>query len=130
VIAGRRAVPASAALYRRDPLFYTIAPLDTDVEQVVTGGRDAVDLGAVMKDLGARGYVEVMVEGGATLARALIEAGHVDRIVLYLAAKIGAGVGLGAFAGEFKTISDAIELSIVAVDRIGEDIRVEAKVGL
>jgi diaminohydroxyphosphoribosylaminopyrimidine deaminase/5-amino-6-(5-phosphoribosylamino)uracil reductase len=70
-----------------------------------------------------------MVEGGATLARALLDAEQVDRVVFYLAAKLGAGSGLGAFDGEFRTIGDAVPLTIVAVDRIGHDVRLEAKVG-
>jgi diaminohydroxyphosphoribosylaminopyrimidine deaminase/5-amino-6-(5-phosphoribosylamino)uracil reductase len=129
IIAGSRSLPTNAALYDRDPLVYTARPLDIPGEQVIAGEGKRVDLGDVLKDLGSRGYVDVMVEGGATLARALLDTGHVDRIVFYLAAKIGAGSGLAAFGGEFKTIGDAVPLTIMAVDRIGHDVRVEAKVG-
>lgn len=129
IIAGRRPLPAVAALYERDALIYTPKRVGINVEQVLVGAGAAVDLAAVLKDLGARGYVDVMVEGGATLARSLVDGRHVDRIVLYLAAKIGAGAGVAAFAGAFETIQDAVPLSILSVDRVGEDLRVEAKVG-
>lgn len=130
VVAGTRPLPATAAIYERDALIYTPRALEVDAEQVIVGHDGAVDLGAAIKDLGSRGYVDAMVEGGAKLGKALIDGGHVDRIVFYLAAKIGAGSGIAAFGGDFKTIGDAVSLSIIAVDRVGEDIRVEAKVGV
>lgn len=129
VIAGNRPLPSAAKVYQRDALVYATRSLDLPVEQVLAGVGDKVDLGTVIKDLGARGYVEVLVEGGASLAKALVVGGHVDRIVFYLAAKLGLGRGLGAFAGEFNTIADALPLEIVAVDRIGQDVRIETKVG-
>ncbi len=129
VIAGNRSLPTTARVYQRDALVYTTKPLDLPVEQVQAGSGDKVDLSAVVKDLGARGHVEVLVEGGASLAKALVVGGYVDRIVFYLAAKLGLGRGLGAFAGEFETIGNALPLEIVAVDQVGQDVRIETKVG-
>ena len=45
----------------------------------------AGDLGAVLDDLGGRGVLQVLVEGGATVAHAFHAAGLVDRYVVYLA---------------------------------------------
>jgi diaminohydroxyphosphoribosylaminopyrimidine deaminase/5-amino-6-(5-phosphoribosylamino)uracil reductase len=128
IIAGKRALPQTAKLYAGDPLVYAPQPLDLDLEHVVFAGGEGVDLGAAIKDLGARGYVDVMVEGGSKLANALIMGRHVDRIVLYLAAKLAGGLGVGLLAGEFATVADAIPLTVTSLGRVGPDIRVEAEV--
>lgn len=49
----------------------------------VSDGR--FDLAAVMAELGTRGINEVQVEAGATLAGALLRAGLVDELLLYVA---------------------------------------------
>src|SRR5690606_32434361 len=43
------------------------------------------DLGAILDDLGKRGVVQLLVEGGPTVAAAFHRAGLVDRYVVYLA---------------------------------------------
>ena len=117
-----------ANVLARDALIYTPQQLGTSNEQVVAGTGDTVDLAFAIKDLGGRGYVSALVEGGATLAAELIRGGHVDRIVLYLAAKLGLGRGLGAFAGRFATIAEAVDVEIREVSRVGPDLRVEVEV--
>ncbi|MCP3996162.1 MAG: bifunctional diaminohydroxyphosphoribosylaminopyrimidine deaminase/5-amino-6-(5-phosphoribosylamino)uracil reductase RibD [bacterium] len=129
VIAGTRPLDPAAAIFSRDPLVYTSRPLDLTAEQVVVAGSDHVDVEAVLDDLGTRGYVSALVEGGATLAGNLVRNGLVDRIVFYLAAKLGAGRGLGAFGGEFATIGEAVPVSIDEVTRVGDDLRVETWIG-
>ncbi len=129
IVAGSRPLPGDAALFSRDPLIYAPEPLATGGEQVVVGRGGRVDAGAMIADLGARGYVSALVEGGATLGAELVRGGHVDRIVFYLAAKLGLGRGLPAFAGEFRTITESVPLQIDAVDRIGSDLRIETRIG-
>lgn len=128
VIAGTRPLPGGAQVFARDALVYSVDPLPLQVEQVQVGDGTEVDLAAVIKDLGTRGYVSALVEGGATLAAGLLKAGHVDRIVFYLAAKLGVGQGLGAFSGQFTTISAALPVEIGAVTRLGSDLRIDAEV--
>jgi diaminohydroxyphosphoribosylaminopyrimidine deaminase/5-amino-6-(5-phosphoribosylamino)uracil reductase len=130
VVAGDRVLPDTAQIFVRNALVYTPHPLDLPAEQVVSGTAGRVDLGQMMKDLGARGYAAALVEGGATLATHLVRGGHVNRIVFYLAAKLGLGSGLGAFAGSFATIADAIPVEIVGVERVGDDVRIEVEVGV
>jgi len=48
-------------------------------------------LEAVLDDLGARGMIQVLVEGGAGVAHDLHAAGLVDRYVLYLAPALFGG---------------------------------------
>ena len=58
------------------------------------------DLGELLDQLGAKGHLQVLVEGGATVAHAFHDAGLVDRYVLYLApALFGGDDARGLFAG-------------------------------
>jgi diaminohydroxyphosphoribosylaminopyrimidine deaminase/5-amino-6-(5-phosphoribosylamino)uracil reductase len=58
------------------------------------------DLGDVLDELGRRGVLQAMVEGGATVAGEFHRAGLVDRYVLYLApALFGGDDGRALFAG-------------------------------
>jgi diaminohydroxyphosphoribosylaminopyrimidine deaminase/5-amino-6-(5-phosphoribosylamino)uracil reductase len=93
----------------------------------VTNG---VSLPALMEHLGKRDVQGVLVEGGATIAWSLVRDGLVDRVIAYLAPKLVGGVDApGALSGEgFPSIGTALELSIHSVERVGEDVRVEADV--
>lgn len=85
------------------------------------------DLMAVLEELGRRDVVQLMVEGGATVAAAFVRAGLVDRCVIYLAPMVmGGDDGTPMFAGPgAATLADALRGSIVAVDRLGPDLRIE-----
>jgi diaminohydroxyphosphoribosylaminopyrimidine deaminase/5-amino-6-(5-phosphoribosylamino)uracil reductase len=85
------------------------------------------DLQAVLDELGRQGVVQAMVEGGATVAAAFHRAGLVDRYVVYIApALFGGDDARGLFTGPgAATIDDLWRGRVVAVDRIGEDLRLE-----
>jgi len=85
------------------------------------------DLGGVLDELGRRGVVQAMVEGGATVAGDFHRAGLVDRYVLYLApAFFGGDDARPLFAGAgAPTIADVWRGRIVSVERLGDDLRVE-----
>ncbi len=127
VIAGRRPLPAAATIFGRDPIVYAAAPIDVPGEVVVVGDGARVDLDAVLTDLGKREVVDLLVEGGPTLAAGFEQAGLVDRMVLYLAGVVAGGVGRPAFEGVFETISAQRKVEILDVRRIGPDIRVECR---
>ncbi|HEY2430153.1 MAG TPA: bifunctional diaminohydroxyphosphoribosylaminopyrimidine deaminase/5-amino-6-(5-phosphoribosylamino)uracil reductase RibD [Acidimicrobiales bacterium] len=84
-------------------------------------------LPAVLDDLGRRGILSVLVEGGATVAHAFHAGGLVDRYVVYLApALMGGSDGPGLFAGPgAATIADAWRGRLLGVARLGDDLRVE-----
>jgi diaminohydroxyphosphoribosylaminopyrimidine deaminase/5-amino-6-(5-phosphoribosylamino)uracil reductase len=86
---------------------------------------DAPD--AVLDELGRRGVVQAMVEGGATVAGAFHRAGLVDRYVVYLApALFGGDDARGLFAGAgAATMDDVWRGRITSVERLGDDLRVE-----
>ena len=85
------------------------------------------DLEAVLDGLGGDGVVQLLVEGGATVAHAFHAARLVDRYVLYLApALMGGDDGRAVFAGPgAPSIDDVWRGRIVAVDRLGADLKVE-----
>ncbi len=80
--------------------------------------------------LGKRDIQTVLVEGGPTIAWAAIDAGIVDRVVLYLAPKlIGGTEAPGVLGGPgIDTITGALPLTIRSIELVGHDLRVEAHV--
>jgi diaminohydroxyphosphoribosylaminopyrimidine deaminase/5-amino-6-(5-phosphoribosylamino)uracil reductase len=85
------------------------------------------DLGGVLDELGRRGVLQAMVEGGATVAGDFHRAGLVDRYVLYLApAFFGGDDARPLFTGAgAPTIADLWRGRIESVERLGDDVRLE-----
>lgn len=87
--------------------------------------RDAgLDLEAVLRLLGERGINEVQVEAGATLCGALLHAGLVDELLIYIAPlllgdtarPLLAGLGIGR-------MDQCIGLKVLEVAQVGNDLR-------
>lgn len=87
-----------------------------------------VDLREMMRILGDREINEVHVEAGATLSGALLEAGLVDELLLYMApCCLGRGRDmLGIHA--LSSLDDRVDLDIRELVRIGGDLRIVARV--
>ena len=85
------------------------------------------DLGAVLDELGHRGVLQVLVEGGASVAHAFHAAGLVDRYVVYLApALFGGDDARPLFAGPGAgTIDQLWRGTIRSATSLGGDLRVE-----
>lgn len=102
----------------------------TLVASVASYGKGAdgrVDLQAVLTELHNRGIRSVLLEGGPKLAGAFLAAGMVDRIVYYIAPKL-LGDGPTALVGAgVTTITEAIDLELLDVDRVGPDLRLTAR---
>jgi diaminohydroxyphosphoribosylaminopyrimidine deaminase / 5-amino-6-(5-phosphoribosylamino)uracil reductase len=98
------------------------------VESVQTPGPGAkVDLAAMLADLAARGVNELHVEAGHKLNGSFWRAGLVDELLLYLAPKLlGPGREL-AVLEPLQSLTDAASLRFVAVDRVGDDLRLLAR---
>ncbi len=92
------------------------------------GGR--VDLVAMMRELARREINELHVEAGAGLNGALIAAGLVDEILLYVApCLIGDPArGIASIPGGLSRLADRVPLTLAEVARIGDDLRVIARV--
>ena len=84
-----------------------------------SGGR--IDLRDAMRKLGERELSSALLEGGGKLNGAMLEAGLVDKAVIFYAPKIigGAGPGLFDFPG-FERMRDAIRLEKVDIARYGD----------
>jgi len=89
------------------------------------------DLEVVLDKLGGMGVLQLLVEGGATVAAAFHHAGLVDRYVLYLApAFLGGEDGRGLFAGPgAASMDDVWRGRITSVQALGPDLRVELEPG-
>jgi riboflavin biosynthesis protein RibD len=111
---------------RRQPLRVVLGQVEEDAK-VQPALELSGDLGEVLDHLGALGVLQLLVEGGATVAHDLHAAGLVDRYVLYLAPKLfGGDDGRALFGGPgAATIADVWRGRIVSVQQLGEDLRVE-----
>jgi diaminohydroxyphosphoribosylaminopyrimidine deaminase/5-amino-6-(5-phosphoribosylamino)uracil reductase len=97
--------------------------------EVLAAGNGRVDLQACIKDLAARGCNEVLVEAGFTLNGALLQAGLIDELVLYLAPQLLGDVARGmAQLGELTQLEQRVELAWQDVRNIGSDLRIIASV--
>ena len=100
---------------------------------IVSGGavRDAsagVDLDAVLARLGELEINEVLVEAGPKLTGALLQAGLVDELLLYVAPKLLGPQGRPLFdLPELQDLQHAKHFAIIEARRIGPDLRVRLR---
>ena len=93
-----------------------------------TAASGKVDLAAMLRDLAVREVNELHVEAGAVLNGALIQAGLVDELLVYLAPKLlGQGRGMADF-GPLTDLADALTLDFTSIEKIGPDVRLLARV--
>lgn len=91
--------------------------------------QQKVDLPALMGELARRSLNEVHVEGGFRLNGALLRAGCVDELLVYLAPSLlGPGAGMFEF-GPLQRLEQKIALRIVSAVPVGRDLRILARVG-
>ncbi len=85
-----------------------------------------VDLGALMRELGAREITSLLVEGGSTLLGSLFEQGLVDKVIAFIAPMIiGGREAKTAVGGKgAERIAQALKLENVKVERFGEDVMI------
>lgn len=109
-----------------DPLRVVLgtAPPEAKVQPALEFSGELTDL---LDDLGARGVLQVLVEGGATVAGSFHRAGLVDHYVLYLApALFGGDDARPMFAGPgAETITDVWRGAITDVVQLGGDLRID-----
>ncbi len=93
-------------------------------------GREGVDIELLMRQLGERGLMSVLIEGGGTTHASAFEAGVVDKILFFIAPKIiGGRDAITAVEGEgAEKMCDAVLLERMRAIPVGEDILIEAYV--
>jgi diaminohydroxyphosphoribosylaminopyrimidine deaminase/5-amino-6-(5-phosphoribosylamino)uracil reductase len=95
---------------------------------VLADAYSKVDLKALMQELARRGHNEVHVEAGSGLNGALLEAGLVDELLIYLAPLVLGEAARGMFALEaLETLQGARRFRMSDVRRVGEDVRLIAR---
>lgn len=125
-----------AAIYQTDTAPSLLATASGDADRLTayadkgvqtavlpdTQGR--VDLPRLLQQLAQQGINELMVEAGAGLNGALLQAGLVDEIVLYLAPSLAGTDARGLFAWPaLSSLADKIALQIVDTRMVGRDLR-------
>ncbi len=92
------------------------------------GAHGKVDLAGMLRDLGQREVNELHVEAGSKLNGSLLREKQVDELLLYLAPSLlGAGARL-ADLGPLQQLQDGTVLRFTAVESVGEDLRIRARV--
>ncbi len=142
VVDSRLETPVDAALFQpQRPVLIYAAVIDADREAALqargasihylpgqaSGNAGKVDLAAMMQDLARHEVNELHVEAGHQLNGSLIRAGLVDECLVYLAPK---GLGQGrpmASLGPWSSLEEAVELTFTAIDPIGPDLRILAR---
>ncbi len=106
------------------------AHLEVIVVKSDVDGR--VDLRALMRELGRREILSVLLEGGPTLNAGALREKVIDRMVLFMAPKIiGGEKAPGMIGGDGASrIRDAVPLNIRKIKLMGSDLMIEGTVFL
>jgi diaminohydroxyphosphoribosylaminopyrimidine deaminase / 5-amino-6-(5-phosphoribosylamino)uracil reductase len=97
---------------------------------VMPNSAGKVDLPALMVELARRELNEVHVEAGTKLNGSLVAAGVVDELLVYLAPSLIGDSGRGMFnLPAPASLAERTRLAVRDVTRIGDDVRVIARLG-
>jgi diaminohydroxyphosphoribosylaminopyrimidine deaminase / 5-amino-6-(5-phosphoribosylamino)uracil reductase len=124
LVGGARTIPTwvltagSVDAGRRDAL------VESGVQTIeVDTAGDRLDLDAALRALGERGITRLLVEGGARLAAALLEARLVDRLIWFHAPLLIGGDGVPAVAGlGVAALADTPAFERLSTEIIGADL--------
>ena len=95
---------------------------------VLPNAEHKVDLLELAKYLAGRGVNEVLVEAGLNLNSALLRAGVVDELLVYLAPHMLGDAARGIFdLGELTEMNKRLQLNIQETRMIGPDLRILAR---
>jgi diaminohydroxyphosphoribosylaminopyrimidine deaminase / 5-amino-6-(5-phosphoribosylamino)uracil reductase len=89
-----------------------------------------VDMKEAMKLLGSLGIDSIFLEGGGEIIASTLKAQLVHEVHIALAPKLIGGQDAKGFMGDIgvESLSQAIQLEFIEVDRLGPDILIKAKV--
>ena len=84
------------------------------------------DIKAVIDKLYEKQFKHVLVEGGARLISAFLEAGLFDEILIYQAPLLVGGANVAVEEIGVSTMQEATQLSFSEVSRLGQDVFIRA----
>ncbi|MEH6467871.1 MAG: RibD family protein, partial [Porticoccus sp.] len=104
-------------------------PIPIEGAEVVclAGDGGQVDLTALLKVLAEKECNRVLVEAGAELAGAFLQAGLVDEFVIYMAPKLLGSSARPLLTLPFDSMDQQIALDITDMRQVGDDIRITAR---
>ncbi|MHB8262565.1 MAG: bifunctional diaminohydroxyphosphoribosylaminopyrimidine deaminase/5-amino-6-(5-phosphoribosylamino)uracil reductase RibD [Acidimicrobiales bacterium] len=110
----------------RQPLRVVLGRTPNDA-RVLPAREFQGNVGDLLAELGRDGCIQVLVEGGATVAHEFHTAGLVDRYILYVApAFFGGDDGVPIFRGAGSPSVESLWRGrLVSVARLGDDIRID-----
>ncbi len=120
-------------LYPHQPLAIVMGHRDIPQDALIRehpGGFEHVndhDVQALLTSLGERDIRSVYVEGGATLASAFLAEGLVDELYITMGPMLLGGPNLAITDLGVSTMTDAQDLSITDIQRLGVDIVLTAR---
>jgi len=130
VVDTRLRLPADAKLLRgpRRAIVFagSAAPersLEADVYRVPLDECGHVHLKEVLAKLSSLGMHRVLIEGGGQVHRAALEAGMVDRVVMYQAPRVLPGGRPWVAGPAVLTLEQGLSLEVQEVTRLGPDLR-------
>ena len=95
----------------------------------IAGDAEHCDLRAVIAHLGALEINDVWVEAGAGLNGALLKAGLIDELIIYMAPRVLGATARGMFeVPALESLADATQVSFDDIRQIGADLRITAHV--
>lgn len=128
VVAGDGPLPARAHVWER-PDTIVVATRTSDlpghIVVVDKGEAGLPDMQQAVVELGERGLLDVLVEGGADLSASLWREGLVDRGVTYMGGMVAGAAGIPLFAGRWETIADGRRVEVLDARVLGNDIRID-----
>src|SRR5690625_2661376 len=90
--------------------------------------EESISIKKVLQKLGAEKITSLLVEGGATVNDSFLKTRYINQLIMYIAPIIiGGNAAPGTFGGDgFIKLSDALNLQIKEIKRIGEQIKIIA----
>jgi diaminohydroxyphosphoribosylaminopyrimidine deaminase/5-amino-6-(5-phosphoribosylamino)uracil reductase len=132
IVDSRLETPASARILEGGGALIFAGVQDTrnlTAEIVALPNKDnKVELPAMLEELARRGVNELHVEAGFRLNGSLVREGCVDEFLIYLNPSLlgDEAQGMVSLPG-FSSLDERIKLKITSTDRIGDDIRILAR---
>ena len=101
------------------------------VEVLVADGQAGrVDLGTLLRELGRRGVLSLLVEGGETVHGAFLDAGLIDKVMVFIGPRIVGGPAPSPVGGAgVDALAQAWQIHQATVRQVDQDVLIEGYLG-